>query len=51
MKILASVMKLNKKMNHINKRYFRLDQQIARHFVHYSESLYHPPILLCNSNN
>ena len=26
------------------KRYFLIDQQIARHFVHYSECLYHPLI-------
>ena len=24
------------------KRYFMIDQQIARHFVHYSEYIYHP---------
>ena len=33
----------------LNKRYFIIDQQIARHFVHFSEYIYHP--LLCNSNN
>ena len=33
------------------KRYFIVVQQIARHFVHYRECLYHPPSLLCNSNN
>ena len=33
------------------KRYFIIDQQIARHFVHYSEYHYNPPSLLCNSNN
>ena len=25
--------------------------QFVRHFVHYIECLYHPPSLLCNSNN
>ena len=25
-----------------NKRYSTIDQQIARHFVHYNECLYHP---------
>ena len=33
------------------KRYFIIDQQIACHFVHYSECLYQPPSHLCNSNN
>ena len=33
------------------KRFLILDQQIARYFVHYSKCLYHPPSLLCNSNN
>ena len=33
-----------------NKRYFLIDQQLARHFVHYSE-WYTTPSLLCNSNN
>ena len=34
-----------------NNRYFIIDQQIAGHFVHYSECLFHPPSLLCHSNN
>ena len=29
----------------LNKRYFIIDQQIARHFVHYSECLSNPPSL------
>ena len=33
------------------KRYFRIDQQISRHFMHYGECPYHPPYLLSNSNN
>ena len=32
----------------LNKRYFIIDQQIARHFVHYSECLSNPLYLLCN---
>ena len=35
----------------INKRYFIIDQKIARHFVQYNESLSTFPFLLCNSNN
>ena len=35
----------------LSKTYFIIDQQIARHFVHYSECIYHPPSLLCNSYN
>ena len=27
------------------------NKQIARHFVLFTECLYHPPSLLCNSNN
>ena len=27
---------------HNNKRYFIIDHQIARHFLHYSECSYHP---------
>ena len=34
-----------------NKRYSIIDQQIARHFVHYTECLYHHPSLLYNSYN
>ena len=34
---------------HLNKRYFIKDQQIARNFVHYSESLYPPHSLLTNA--
>ena len=30
----------------LNKTYFKIDQHIARHFVHFSECLYHPPSLL-----
>ena len=26
----------------LDKRYFRKDQQLARHFVHYSECLHYP---------
>ena len=37
--------------NCLGKRYFIIVKQIARHFVHYSECLYHPPSHLCNSNN
>ena len=29
-------------VNGCTKRYFIIDQQIARHSVHYSECLYHP---------
>ena len=32
-------------------RYSILDRRIARHFVHFSECLYNPLSLLCNSNN
>ena len=34
----------------LSKRYLIIDQQIARLFVNYSECLYNPPSLLCNSN-
>ena len=36
-----------------NKIYFIIEQQIAWHFVHYSEYLYYPSPspLLCNSND
>ena len=33
------------------KRYFIIDQQIAWHFVHYSEYLYRHPSFLFKSNN
>ena len=33
------------------KIYFKIDQQIAQHVGQYSECLYHPLPLLCNSNN
>ena len=33
------------------KRYFKIDQQIARHSVQFSECLLNPPSLLGNSNN
>ena len=36
---------------YMSKRYFIIDQQIARHFVHYSKCLDNPPSLLSNSNN
>ena len=32
-------------------RNFIIDQQIARHFVHFIKYLYQSPFLLCNSNN
>ena len=34
-----------------DKRYFMIDQQIARHFLQYSDCLSNPPSLLFNSNN
>ena len=34
-----------------HKRYLIIDQQIARHLMHYSDCLYNPHSLLCNSNN
>ena len=34
-----------------HKIYFIIDQQKERHFVHFSECLYHLPSLLCNSND
>ena len=37
--------------DHMSKIYFIIDQQIARHFVHYSECLDNPPSLLSNSNS
>ena len=30
------------------KIYFIIDQQIAQHFVQYSECLWNPPLLVCN---
>ena len=33
------------------KRYFILDQQIARHFAQYSKSVSTLPSILCKSNN
>ena len=33
------------------KRYFMIDQQIAQHYLHYSKCLYHPPSLVCDSND
>ena len=38
-------------VQHICKIYLIIDQQIAQHFVQYSECLSNPPSLLCNSNN
>jgi hypothetical protein len=35
----------------IQQKIFHRDQQIARHFVHYSECLSNPPSHLSNSNN
>ena len=35
----------------LNKRYFILDQQIARYFVQYSECISNPPAFIFNSNN
>ena len=43
-----------KKMHYSYQRisiiYFIIDQQIARHFVYYSECLSNPLFLLCNIN-
>ena len=44
-------MKQNKQLKLLHKRYFMIDQQIARKLVYYSECLSNPPSLLSNSNN
>ena len=38
-------------LNDFDKKYFIIDQQIARHFLQYNECLSNPPSLLSNSNN
>ena len=51
--IIVLLTKMSRKNENagVNKRYFIIDQQIAQHFGHYSECLYNPLSLLCNSNN
>ena len=37
-----------KKAKVLKKRYFRIDQHLARHFVNYGEGLSSPPPFLCS---
>ena len=41
--VIKTPLTLNKGSNIKTKYYFIIDQQMPRHFVHYSDYLYHPP--------
>ena len=43
--VIRSISEIHSEGLTLNKRYFIIDQQIARHFVHYSEYLSTPPLL------